>query len=217
MYSKFIENNSEMPILKGTTLIGIKCKDGIVLAADMQVSSQYYRVETQNVKKIFDLRKNIYLGFAGWIASGQALVDALRAELALRETELKKEITVKSAASLVAGYLFRGIRSFPFFIESLVAGYDKSGLYLYSFDMSGSLIEEDAFVAAGDGAQLAYGALEALFDKNITSKKGREIAINALTAAHNRNAFTGNKIQVVVISRDSQNEEIIDVSENSVK
>jgi len=212
LYSKFIENNSKMPIAKGTTLIGIKCKDGIILAADMQASSQYYRVETQRVKKIFSLRKNIYLGFAGWIASGQTLVDALRVELALKETESKKEITVKSAANLIAGYLFRGIRSFPFFVETLIAGYDNSGLHLYSLDMSGSLIEEDNFVAAGEGAQIAYGALEALFKENVTFEKGRKIAIDALKAAHTRNTFTGNYFQVVIISREHQSDEVVNIS-----
>lgn len=212
LYSKFIENNSKMPIVKGTTLIGIKCKDGIILAADMQASSQYYRVETQRVKKIFSLRKNVYLGFAGWIASGQTLVDALRVELALKETESKKEITVKSAANLIAGYLFRGIRSFPFFVETLIAGYDNSGLHLYSLDMSGSLIEENNFVAAGEGAQIAYGALEALFKENVTFKKGRKIAIDALKAAHTRNTFTGNYFQVVIISREHQSDEVVNIS-----
>ena len=212
MYSKFIENNSRIPIAKGTTLIGIKCKDGIILAADMQVSSQYYRVETQHVKKIFSLRKNIYFGFAGWIASGQALVDTLKTELALKETELKKEVTVKSAAHLVAGYLFKGIRSFPFFVETLIAGYDAEGFHLYSLDMSGSLIEEDKFVAAGDGAQISYGALEAVYKENITVRKGKKIAIDALKAAHARNAFTGNYFQVVEISRDYQSDEIINIS-----
>ena len=213
MYSKFIKKNSKVPIVKGTTLIGIKCKDGIILAADMRASSQYYRVETQKVKKIFSLRKNIYLGFAGWIASGQALVDALRAELSLKETESKKEITVKSAANHIAGYLFRGIRSFPFFVETLIAGYDNNGLHLYSLDMSGSLIEEDKFVAAGDGSQIAYGALEALFKDELTLKKGRNVAINALKAAHTRNAFTGNYFQVVTISKDYQSDEIVNISD----
>jgi proteasome beta subunit len=67
----------------GTTTLGIKCKDGIVLAADKRATAGNF-IANKKVDKVLEVSKNMALTTAGSVSDIQLLVKLLKAELRLK-------------------------------------------------------------------------------------------------------------------------------------
>lgn len=189
--------------LKGTTNLGIRCVDGVVMASDASaIHFGSYHVAHKHVKKIFKITNTIAGGFAGLIADAQSLFDILRARIKLIELAERTPITVKRVANILSSMLFN-MRVYPFYIEAIIGGIDHYGSHIYSLDMVGSLLE-DNFVSLGPGAPIAYGLLEQQYDEKIRVVGAEKLVINALRSAYQRNAITGDIIHIVSIHKDGK-------------
>src|SRR3990167_3329982 len=97
-------------ILKtGTTILGIVCKDGIVMAADKQSTAGTIVMDKDSEKiKII----NDYLAFAGTglVADIQRSIKVAAAELRIKELRSKSRPSVKNGANLVASIIYNSIR-----------------------------------------------------------------------------------------------------------
>jgi proteasome beta subunit len=65
--------------------------------------------------------------------------------------------------------------------------------------IDGSVTEVEDYVSDGSGSIFAYGVLEALYKKGMTTEEGVKLAVKAIGAALQRDVNTGNGIDVVVI------------------
>ena len=86
----------------------------------------------------------------------------------------------------------------PLLMETVVGGYDADGPSLYSMDPVGSLIPDD-FLAAGSGAAIAIGVLEAEYNKELDCEAGVELAKKSIKSAIARDAMSGDGIDVLII------------------
>lgn len=188
--------------IKGTTTVGIVCKDGVVLAADMR-GSLGNMVISKGVSKIFQIDDHLALAGAGSVGDILGLVRLLRAEAKLYKARVGKEMSTKALATLTSNIL-SGRRYFPYFGWFLVRGYDEKPS-LYSIDMSGG-ITEDRYVSAGSGMEFAYSVLDNKYDEKMNVKKGVKLAIKAINTAIKRDVFTGDGIMVVVITKEGYSE-----------
>ncbi len=192
-----------------TTTIGIKYKDGIILAADRQVSSDNF-VASKYGDKIYQVDKTTGVTIAGLVADAVNLVERLRAEFKLYYYERRKQISIENASRLASNIFygtFRGGR--PLYTQVLIAGFTSNGHNghlpepkLYVIDPSGGTIE-DKFIATGSGSQVAYGTLENYYREDLTENEALKIAYKALKSAIERNPYTGSGIDAVIISRDN--------------
>ncbi len=194
---------------KMTTTIGIKYKDGIILAADRQVSSENF-VASKYGEKIHQINPNTGMTIAGLVADAINLVERLRAEFKLYKLERKRPISIEHAARLASNIFygtFRGGR--PLYTQVLMGGFTSNGRKagyqpepkLFVIDPSGGTIE-DKFIATGSGSQVAYGTLENNYRDDLTEIEAIKLAFKAIRSAIERNPYTGNGIDTVVISRD---------------
>ncbi|MHA1268495.1 MAG: proteasome subunit beta [Candidatus Helarchaeota archaeon] len=182
-----------------TTTIGIKYKDGIILAADRQVSSENF-VASKYGEKIYQLDKNIGITIAGLVADAVNLVERLKAEYKLYYLSKKRQISIDTASQLASKIfysMFRGGR--PLFTQILLGGITDIPK-LYVIDPSGGMIE-DNFISTGSGSQIAYGTLENGYKPDLTEEEAIKLAYRALKAAVERNPYTGGKAEVVIISK----------------
>jgi len=85
-----LSNNVEEKILHGTTTVGIKAKDGVVLCADMRASAGYF-IANNNTMKIQKIDLHAGLTLAGGVADAQNIVDILRYVIILIYIELKNK------------------------------------------------------------------------------------------------------------------------------
>lgn len=191
-----------MDKIKGTTTVGIVCKDGVVLTADRRASLGNM-VISKGVTKIFQVDDHLALAGAGTVGDILSLVRALRAEAKLYRAKVGKEMSTKALATLTSNIL-SGRKYLPYFGWFLIGGYDEKPS-LYSIDMAGG-ITEDKYVSAGSGMEFAYSILDNEYSEKITLKNGVKLAIKAINTAIKRDVFTGDGIMVITMDKEGYRE-----------
>lgn len=182
----------------GTTTVGIVCKDGIVLAADKRATAGNL-IAQKNAQKIHELTSNMAVTIAGSVADIQLLLKLIRAELRLKEIRESRPSTVKSAANLLAGMVYQNIRKMsmiPGISHFLFGGVDHKGLELYDIYPDGSIANVDDFIASGSGSVFAFGVLETLYKPGLSVDEGEKLALQAVSAALQRDSASGNGIDI---------------------
>jgi len=185
--------------VQGATTVGLICSDGVVLASEKRVSYGRLVASTKG-QKVFKLTENVGLAFAGLMSDMQALVREASAYANLFYLEKNRPITTKAMSKLISNMLFNR-RMMPLLMETVVGGYDADGPSLYSMDPVGSLIPDD-FLAAGSGAAIAIGVLEADYKKELDCEAGAALAKKAIMAAIARDAVSGDGLDFLIIKAD---------------
>lgn len=194
-----MSNNVEEKILHGTTTVGIKASDGVVLCADMRASAGYF-IANNNTMKIQQIDDHAGMTMAGGVADAQNITDVLRYHANLHRVQKNEALPIKSLTRL-ASLIFHQNRGYPFMADILVGGYDKYGPSLYNIDMFGS-VEEKTYVTTGSGSPVAYGLLEEEYRKDLSVEDAKVVALRAVKAAITRNIGTGDGINVSIIDKN---------------
>jgi proteasome beta subunit len=190
---------------KGTTTLGIICKDGIVLAADKRATLAGRIISNKDVDKVVQISDNMAFTTAGLVSDIQLITKLIKAELRLRKVRTSEETSVKEAANLLGNITYQNIRKFstiPGIVGFLLAGKDETGFHLYELAPDGAVMEHAEYAADGSGMMMAWGVLDTLYDKNITINDGVKLAIKAINAAMNRDAATGEGIDVFTVTKE---------------
>ncbi len=182
--------------LKGTTTVGLVCKDGIVLASDRR-STMGFLVADKKSQKIWPVDKHIAVTTAGGVGDNMTLVRLLKAEAALYKINYKP-ISVEAMTTLLSNILNQ-MRMYPMMTQMIVGGYD-SGPKIFEMDMVGGMSPK-LFSSTGSGSPVAYGVLEDGYKEDLDLDAGKKLAAKALKSALARDAATGNGIDVVTITR----------------
>ncbi|HIH12446.1 MAG: proteasome beta subunit [archaeon GW2011_AR9] len=198
-FSEFI---MEEQLKTGTTTVGIACKDGIVLAADKRATAGNLVVD-KRAEKVHILNDDFAVTIAGNVSDAQYLIKLIRAELKLKEVRTHKRTSAKEAANLLGGLLFTNIRRMsmlPGICHFLLGAKDDSGAYLYDLFPDGSVTKIRDYVSSGSGSVFAYGVLETQYRADMTTTEGVKVAIKAINTALQRDTYTGNGIDVIVVT-----------------
>lgn len=182
--------------LKGTTTIGVVCKDGVILASDTRVTMGFY-VAHKHGKKIYKIDDHLAMTIAGTVADAQRTVDILTANAQLYKLNRGRPMPINSAARLVANLLFSA-RYMPLLTQVLIGGVDDSGPHVLSLDPFGSLTEEKC-VATGSGSPIAYGVLEDKFKEDMSVHEALPVIVKAVNSAMKRDTASGDSFNVAVI------------------
>jgi len=194
-------------ILKtGTTIIGIVCKDGVIMAGDRQVTGGNIVLQ-KDFRKVNQINDYLVISWTGTVADALMLTKIINAELRLKELKAKKRPSVKEAANLIAMITFRNIRQpsmIPSIVGTLIAGYNEDGTTeLYSIEPAGGVCKvKDYDANFGSGMPYVLGVLEKEYKTGITVKEGRNMAIDALKASTQRDVGSGHGIDVFEITKD---------------
>ena len=194
-------------ILKtGTTILGIVCKDGIVMAADRQVTAGNL-VMLKNEKKVVQINDYIVSSWCGGAADAQRLGKLIAAELKLKELRSKSRPTVKQAANLTAAISYSSIRQpsmIPNIVGTLIAGFNEDNTFeIYTIEPAGGVYKvKDYDANFGSGMPYVLGLLERQYKKDITVKEGIELAKEALKSSTQRDTGSGYGIDIFTITKD---------------
>ncbi len=185
--------------MKGTTTVGIACKEGVVLVSDKRATMGTL-IAHRIVQKSFRIDKHLGATVAGAVGDAQALIRWIQAEARLYRMRHGEEMSTEAAATLMGNILFSS-RYYPMIVQVIVGGYDYKGARLFSLDPLGSSIE-DKLVATGSGSPVAYGVLEDNYNENLPLSECTKIGVRALRAALKRDAMTGDGIDVIEITKE---------------
>jgi len=195
-------------ILKtGTTILGIVCKNGIVMAGDRQITAGRSIVASKNYPKVIQINDYLVGSWTGGVADAQRLAKLIAAELKLKELRSRSRPTVKQSANLVSAITYSQVRQMsmiPNIVGTLIAGVNEDGTAeLYTIEPAGSVVKiEDYDANFGSGMAYVLGLLERQYRKDITIKEGIGLALEALKASTQRDVFSGYGIDVFTITKD---------------
>ncbi|GAB6103052.1 archaeal proteasome endopeptidase complex subunit beta [Thermococcus atlanticus] len=191
----------------GTTTVGIKVKDGVVLAADTQASLDHM-VETLNIKKILPITDRIAITTAGSVGDVQMLARLLEAEARYYQFSWGKSLTTKAMANLLSNILNEN-KWFPYLVQIIIGGYVDEPT-LANLDPLGGLVF-DKYTATGSGSPFAIAILEDGYRDDMDIEEARELAVRAVRTAGKRDVYTGDrKIQVMTITKEGMKEEFVE-------
>ncbi|KAK6462499.1 proteasome component C1 [Scheffersomyces coipomensis] len=184
----------------GGTSIGIKCKDGIVLAVEKIINSKLL-VPGKN-KRIQTIDKHIGVVYSGLLPDGRHFVNRGRDEAQTFKSFYKTPISVPHLMDRLGIYVqnytcYNSVR--PFGVVSIVGGIDDDGPHLYMIEPSGACWGYTG-AATGKGRQTAKSELEKLDYETITVKEAVKTAAKIIHQAHEDNKDKDYELEISWIS-----------------
>lgn len=170
-------------VKRGTTTIGLKFKDGVVLIVDKRISSRL--MEPKSIEKIFQIDEHIGCATSGLVADARILVDQARQAAQIHRVTYDEDIGVESLVKRICDYKqnytqYGGVR--PFGTALLMAGVDEYGLYLFETDPSGALVSYKAG-SIGSGRATVMDLFEKEYEEEMEFEDALNLGLRALAAA----------------------------------
>ena len=189
--------------MPGATVVGISYDGGVILAADKRVSFGNF-VVNKNIKKTFTVTDYVGAACAGMVADMQVLVRQVEALAKIRKLETRREVPPNSIAKLMSVIMFER-RYFPLLTQVIVGGINEKP-EIYTLDPLGSVLP-DNYAAVGTGAEGALGIMDAEFKPNMSEEAVTELASRAIRSATQRDASSGDGIDILFVTRTGHREE----------
>jgi proteasome beta subunit len=191
--------------MPGASVVGISYSDGVILAADKRISFGNF-VVNKNIKKTFTVTDHVGAACAGMVADMQVLVRQVEALAKIRKLETRREVAPNSIAKLMSVIMFER-RYFPLLTQVIVGGINEKP-EIYTLDPLGSVLPDD-YAAVGTGAEGALGIMDAEFKPNMSEEKVKELASRAIRSAVQRDAASGDGIDILYMTRTGHREETV--------
>jgi len=184
-------------VRRGTTAIGVRCKDGVVLAVEKRILSLQ---DPESVEKIFVIDEHIGAAIAGLTADARVLVDQARVQAQVNKLSYDEPISVESLTKYIGDLKqvytqHAGVR--PFGVSFLIAGVDDAGPKLFMTDPSGTYWGYWA-TAIGAGSQKAKEILEKEYKKDLNLEEGIKLSLTALKAVL-EGEFDASRVEIAIV------------------
>ena len=154
-------------VRRGTIAVGVKCKDGVVIAVEekprkLQIS--------KTAQKIFQIDDHVGVAAAGYIPDARSQVDNARffsqSNIMIYDEPVEVETIAKHLADQSQQYTqYAGVR--PFGVALILGGVVGGKPQLYLTDPSGTYISYDA-IAIGSGSDQVTDFLEKTYKKDLS-------------------------------------------------
>jgi len=169
----------------GSTAIGIKTPEGVVLAVEKRVTSPL--IIPQSIEKIVEIDSHISCAMSGLIADAKTLIDKARVEAQNHWFSYDEKMSVESVTQAVSDLALAFsdqddevyAMSRPFGVALLFAGVDETGPHLFHLEPSGTFLEYEA-KAIGSGSEGAQQNLQDIYHKTMTLKEACKHALSIL-------------------------------------
>ena len=190
-------------VKRGTTSIGIKCSEGIVLAVDKRTTSNL--VEATSIEKIFKIDEHIGAATSGLVADARALVERARVEAQINKITYSEPIRVDSLSKKLCDMLQMytqngGVR--PFGSALIIGGVYDGSCKLFETDPSGALIEYKA-TAIGSGRSAAMDIFEDQYKDDMNLNDAIKLELTEINEA-TEHETTANNVEIAVIKCDEE-------------
>jgi 20S proteasome alpha/beta subunit len=228
-YINLIKQNKEKQL---TTIVGIKCKDGVVISSDSQASGEV--IKNLGVSKIFKINNNIGLGCAGTASHIKKLVKEIEKRMN-GNTKLETKDDFKKELEHIVIELHRtnivekaGDMGYPprndlFDVGALLGAKINNDFYLFSLDVpNGEVDEVEDFSMMGSGSLFALLVLRQQERIVKATKKSFSeldlglalwIGVLVINEVKNIEIFTGGDTKVIYINKDGYNQ----IPEDNIK
>jgi len=170
----------------GSTTVGVKTPEGVVLGVEKRVQSPLL-VHT-SIEKIMEIDRHLGCAMSGLTADARTMIDHARVTSQNHAFTYDEPIKVESVTQAVCDLALRfgesihddeAMMSRPFGVALLIAGIDELGPQLYHTDPSGTFIRYEA-KAIGSGSEAAQSELQDKWHKQMTLKEAKILTLRVL-------------------------------------
>lgn len=167
-------------VKRGTTAMGIKGKNNVVLMVDKRISTEL--LEPRSIEKIFHLDDHVGAATSGLVADARQLIDKARLEGQVNQMSYGEKIDVRTLTRKICDHLqqytqYGGVR--PFGTALLVAGVNDGVPTLFETDPSGAMMEYKA-TSIGENRSDIMSFFEDNYEKGMSVKDSIELGFKAL-------------------------------------
>jgi len=193
------------PYVTGTSVLGIKYKDGVMLAADT-LASYGSLARFRDVRRIASLGKYTLIGASGEFSDYQYLLRLLD-ELVL-EDQLNEDGAAYAPHS-IHSYLSRVLynrrnKMDPLWGHFVIAGFKDGEGFLGLADLRGTNYEDET-IATGYGSMIARPLLRNAYRPDLTKAEAKKLLEDSLRVLYYRDARALNRIQIATIDAEGFN------------
>lgn len=190
----------------GTTILGYKFKNGIIMAADTQTAHGSL-ISDESFNKIKQLTDTIFMAVAGDASHADASVDYIRYYLNMYIAEVKEQPTVEAAAKTVREFFYNN-KSF-LNVTAIVGGYDKvNGFGMYKIFQSGALINEKLSMG-GSGCTFISALIDEKYKDDMELEEAKAFGVGCVKAAMRRDVQSGGCVNLVIVTEEKVEREFI--------
>jgi proteasome alpha subunit len=190
-------------VKRGTTAVGIKCTEGVVLIVDKRVATRL--LEPSSIEKIFKIDEHIGVASSGLVGDARALVDRARIECQINRVSYNEAIDVETLAKKLCDHMqtytmFGGAR--PYGTALLIAGISDGTTRLFETDPSGTLLEYKA-TGIGTGRPAVMKVFEEEYNPDAACKDAILLGLKALHAA-TEGKFDVNTVEIGIVEQKTR-------------
>lgn len=165
-------------VKKGSTVIAITYKDGVIFGAKKKKSNLIKYAD-----KIYKVDNHLGIASSGFVADARVLVDAARVKAQQHKLVYDEPISVQGISKFIADRIqtytqYAGVR--PYGVSLLIGGLSNGSPKIYQTDPSGVLIECKAR-AIGKEEDKVNSLLEKEFKEDMSFKNALELMIKSLS------------------------------------
>lgn len=200
-------------VKRGTLALGIKTKEGVIMAVEEKPRT----LQTSNItQKIFQIDFHIGVAAAGYIPDARVQVDNARFFSQGNRMTYDEAVQVETVAKHLADQShqftqYSGVR--PNGVALIIAGVDIKGESIYLTDPSGTFIQYAA-IAIGSGSDEVNSFLE----KNYNFDMGLEDAASLAIAAINLKSEEKNGVNHIKMAKVTTKDKVFEkISESDIK
>jgi 20S proteasome subunit beta 7 len=202
------KHRTQTPYVTGTTVLGIKYKDGVMIACDT-LGAYGATKRYKSVQRIHKVNGRCIIAASGELSDFNYILKILEE---LRIADLQADDGIELSAEEVYSYLSRAMynrrnKFDPLWNSLVVAGVDEGKAFLGMVGMIG-IHYSDSHVTTGFGNQLARPLFREKQHDLMTEQEAAELMHEALRVCYYRDKVSINKFQLAKVT-----EKGVDISE----
>lgn len=182
----------------GTTIVGLKYKDGVILGADTRATAGPI-VADKNCEKIHYIAPNIWCGGAGTAADTEFVTAMISSQLELHSMNMNRKPRVITAMTLLKQHLYKYQGHVGAYL--IVGGVDPTGAHLMSIHAHGST-DKLPYTCLGSGSLAAMAVFETRWKPDMSQEEGVELVADAIKSGIFNDLGSGSNVDVAVITAE---------------
>ncbi|MFQ6077200.1 MAG: archaeal proteasome endopeptidase complex subunit alpha [Candidatus Bathyarchaeia archaeon] len=190
-------------VKRGSTVLGIACPGGVVLAAEVGPSARLQDPDFS--RKVFKVDEHVGAVVSGLVSDARVLIDRARVYAQSNRLMYDEPVDVKVLSERVGNIQqLCTQRSWirPFGVSVIFGGVDKTGPRVFKTDPSGTCWGYKA-VSIGAGSETVTKILEGGYKDNITLEEAKSLAVKCLSKVIEEE-LEAERIRIVVVPAETK-------------
>lgn len=184
----------QVPTAHGTTVIGLRWADGVLVAGD-RMATMNYMVASRDIQKVYATDDYSLMAIAGAAGPAMEMARLLRVQFEHYEKIEGQPLELEGKANTLSSLIRQNL---PAAMQGLVvvpifAGYDRRRRVgrVWKYEVTGGRYEEQEYDSVGSGSLFARESLKKRWKADASRDEAIAMSIEALTDAADEDRGTG--------------------------